>query len=121
VREFCRAGRSALYVSDMAACAGRVKASGWAGSYSAEQRFVAPSLLVLDEAFGKGVPGDFDADLLDRIVNRRHQRRRSTVLIANADDELFAERVGGGIVDRIREGGMAMRLAWPSFRGRRME
>lgn len=55
------------------------------------QRLVGVSLLVLDDV-GKGVPGEWDAETLWRIIDARWASHRSVVITSQYDTKALAER-----------------------------
>lgn len=119
VNHFCSLGRSAVIMSAMSFFL-LVRATYRADAAETEdqviERLVRRDLLVLDELHERGDTPSEDR-LLHRLINRRYERLKPTVLISNQTQEQFARQVGESIVDRIREGGRIITCGWSSLRG----
>lgn len=76
--------------------------------------FVKPDLLVVDEV-NHGL-SEADIRYLHRVVCKRYDKERSTVLISNEKPERFAELVGPRVTSRMQECGGIVVCDWPSFR-----
>jgi len=75
-------------------------------------------LLVIDEIQEKGETR-WEDQKLTAIVDARYGAGRPTLLIGNyRTREEFESSVSPSIIDRLNEGGGAIRCNWPSFRGR---
>lgn len=120
VREFCRAGRSALYADAMdvfLAIKGTYDDGARLSQQQVEDRYLRPALLVLDELHERGDTA-WEDRMLTRLINKRYAGRLATILISNQSEEDFAGRVGQSVVDRMADGGGIIVCDWPSLRGR---
>ena len=81
-------------------------------------RYIDADLLVIDEVSAR-YGTDAESLLLYRIVNKRYEQVKPTILISNLTSDETREAIGAPTLDRLREGG-GVRLVfdWPSFRGR---
>lgn len=78
--------------------------------------YVKPDLLILDEA---GVQFGTEAErlILFRMLNRRYEEMRPTILISNLPAEELKAFIGERVMDRFREGGGAVIVFdWDSYR-----
>lgn len=75
-------------------------------------------LLVIDEV-GVQYGTDGEQVILFDVLNRRYRDCRPTILLTNLKSKEFEQYVGARIFDRLKEGGIWQRFAWPSYRGRR--
>lgn len=82
------------------------------------ERFSSPSILYFSDPlppFGDLTP--FQASALFGVIDRRYRDRKPTWFALNVTDSDEARpRLGASIVDRIRDGAVALRCNWPSFR-----
>lgn len=79
------------------------------------RRFLAPSLLVVDELqVRKG--SEWENGILSYIIDRRYDSLKATVMIANLVPKEFLESVGPSISDRLYETGGIIECNWKSFR-----
>lgn len=108
-------GKTALHVEAMELC-GSVKDT-FSGDESAKQvlfRFIRPSLLIIDEV-NRGL-SQFDTGLIQRVLSRRYDTLRDTILISNETPDVFAELVGPRVISRINHTGQVHAFTWASFR-----
>jgi len=82
-----------------------------------EATFLRPELLVLD-AMEERADTPHKDRMLSRLIDKRYDAKRSTVLISNETAEKFKERVGETVADRIRDDGQLIACEWKSLRGR---
>ncbi|MBK1734865.1 hypothetical protein CKO15_06085 [Halorhodospira abdelmalekii] len=75
-------------------------------------------LLVLDEV-GVQTGSEHERMVLFEVFNRRYADMRPTVVISNLDYNALAHSLGERIIDRLLEGGTALRFTWDSYRRRR--
>jgi len=87
---------------------------GDGSSRQALYRFTGPKLLVIDEV-NRGL-SVFDTRLLQRVLSRRYDSMRDTVLISNESPEEFASLVGDRVMSRINDSGQVHVFGWESFR-----
>ncbi len=78
-------------------------------------KFVRPFLLVLDETQEK-FDTNFATRSLSLIIDKRYGAKKSTIMIANCNEQQIKGILGPSIIDRIKEGGGAIVFDWPSFR-----
>jgi len=107
--------KPALHVEAMELC-GSVKDT-FNSDESAKQvmfRFIRPALLLIDEVNRSLSP--FDIGLIQRVVSRRYDSLRDTILISNETPEGFTELVGPRVISRINDTGEVHTFTWPSFR-----
>lgn len=108
-------GKTALHVEAMELCE-QVKDT-FNGDESAKQaifRFTRPSLLIIDEV-NRGL-SQFDTRLIQRIISRRYDSMRDTILVSNETPEEFSTLVGDRVISRINDSGQVHAFTWPSFR-----
>lgn len=108
-------GKSALHVEAMELCE-NVKDT-FSGDESAKQvlyRYTRPSLLIIDEV-NRGL-SQYDTRLVQRVVSRRYDSFRDTILISNETPEEFSTLVGDRVISRINDTGKVHLFTWPSFR-----
>jgi DNA replication protein DnaC len=119
VNAFCSTFRSARYLNAMdyfielkATYGDRAKRD----ESQVERDYLRPALLVVDEVHERG-DTDWETRMLTRLVNRRYEEEKATVLVCNLTPAEFEKRVGESIADRIAEGGGIIVCDWPSLRG----
>lgn len=108
-------GKSALHVEAMELCE-NVKDT-FSGDESAKQvlyRYTRPSLLIIDEV-NRGL-SQYDTRLIQRVVSRRYDSFRDTILISNETPEEFSTLVGDRVISRINDTGKVHLFTWPNFR-----
>jgi DNA replication protein DnaC len=125
VKEFCRAARSARFLSSLKDYFSELRATFTEGAgvsqAQVERRYRRPDLLGIDEICER--PGtQFETEEFDRLVNDRYARDRATVLVTNLTPDALEDRLGSRIADRFRDrkdgsGGVIV-CDWPSLRGR---
>lgn len=79
------------------------------------EKYVHPSLLVLDEAHERGETA-FEDRLLTYVIDKRYDAMKDTVLISNMTKDDFLASVGSSISSRIQEAGGIIVCDWASFR-----
>lgn len=107
--------RQALTVEAMELC-DNVKDT-FSGNESSKQvlfRYTTPSLLVIDEV-NRGL-SLYETRLIQRVVSRRFDSLRDTILISNETPEEFAALVGDRVMSRINDTGEVHVFSWKSFR-----
>lgn len=107
--------RTALMVEAMELCDSVKDTFG--GDESSKQvlyKYLRPSLLVIDE-MNQGL-SQYDARLIQRVLSRRFDSMRDTILISNETPEAFCGIVGDRIVSRINDTGGVHEFDWRSFR-----
>lgn len=78
-------------------------------------KYMRPSLLCIDEV--NGGMSDFDIKLIQRVVSRRYDTKRSdTILISNETVDEFAKMIGDRVIDRINDTGLLFDFTWKGFR-----
>lgn len=81
------------------------------------QDFIAPAVLVIDEAHERAESA-WEDRTLTYIVNKRYEAMKDTMLITNETETAAAQSLGQSITNRMLEGGAFIHCNWPSFRGR---
>jgi DNA replication protein DnaC len=85
--------------------------------HEAIERFLAPRLLVIDEAHERGETA-WEDRMLNYIVDTRYADMRDTVLISNQTAEDFRTAIGSSIYSRLTEVGGILVCDWPSYRSK---
>lgn len=93
------------------------------GHQQAEMReWSAPWLLVLDQA-DKMPSVEWEVRLLFTLLDRRYEAGKATLLLCNVADNdpnawaaEIAAKLGGSVMDRIRETGVVEITSWPALR-----
>lgn len=114
VRAACERGRRALFVS-LADFLARVRSTYGDGAESEDavmRRFTDPSLLAIDEVRAE-VLTDHGRETLFRLINKRYNAGRATLITSNLQPKDLAAAAGAPTVDRLRSGGGAIAV----FRG----
>lgn len=120
VLDFCNKGKSAYFceaLDYLGKLQGSYRADSTKGQEKIETEFIRHDLLVLDEMQERGETF-WEDRMLTRLVNKRYANDKITVLISNQTKELFIERIGPSIADRMNEGGGIIVCNWNSLRGR---
>ena len=111
-------GNSALYakVYDVV---GDVKAT-WSNNGMTESEamnvYTKPDLLVIDEV-GMQFGSESEELILFRILNRRYEDVKCTVIVSNLDDKGLTKYLGERLIDRLHEsGGAEIGFNWGSHR-----
>lgn len=120
VQEFCRAGRSAVYLHVMdyfQALKATYADKARADESAVERRYLRFELLVLDEIHERGETA-WEDRTLTRLISKRYDDRLTTVLVSNQTRDEFAVRIGETIASRITDGGGVIACDWASLRGR---
>lgn len=73
-------------------------------------------LLVLDD-LGSEAVHEHAQQRLDRLIDERYGNNRLTVITSNASVDIFKQRVGARIADRMREAGRVVNCGNQSLRG----
>lgn len=111
-------GRSALYILVMDVFMA-IKGAYRAGNETAEDkilaRFVAPSLLIIDEITQRGET-DWENRMLTHILDHRYLAEKDTILIGNLKAEDLKANIGASVVSRLNETGGIIECNWQSFR-----
>ena len=79
--------------------------------------WVRPVLLVIDEITHR-LATDWTALNLQRLLDRRYEQMRKTILIGNITESELPAVLGPSTSDRLNEAGGVIVCEWPSFRGR---
>lgn len=80
-------------------------------------RYIAASLLVLDEVCMRSLPADGE-ELLFNLIDGRHKAGRRTLLLGNMGAEATRQWLGDRVNDRLRSGGVHFCYGeWSSSRG----
>lgn len=81
-------------------------------------KYAAPDVVAISDPlppYGSLTEGQ--AEFLFRVLDRRYRARKAVWITANfANKEEAAERLGSQLVDRMRDGAMAIHLNWASYR-----
>ena len=120
VLDFCRAGRSAVYLDTMdyfVELKQTYSDRSRQDESQIETKYLRPELLVLDEIQERGET-TWEDRMLVRLINKRYANELSTVLVGNLSKEDFPKHVGSSIKDRLLDGGGVIVCNWPSLRGR---
>ncbi len=120
VREFCKYGRSAMYLEAMdyfLELQETFDNGCKINSASVERKHIAPELIVLD-AMEERADTAWNDRMLVRLINKRYAANKSTLMISNQDAATFKKHIGESIEDRIRDGGGIILCNWKSLRGR---
>lgn len=81
--------------------------------------FATPDLLILDEA-GVGFGSEAEKLFIYRLINRRYEQVKPSIMIANLTIDEFKDRVGERVLDRLLESeGAIIPFTWNSHRTRR--
>ena len=99
----------------------RIKATWNKDSEETEQQaidyLIKPDLLVLDK-FGMSFGSDTERFLLDRIINKRYENIKPTILITNLNWENLKTLLGERVIDRMLDSkGLKVLFNWHSHRG----
>ncbi len=78
-------------------------------------RFVKPSLLVVDEATERGET-PWEDRMFGYILNKRYAAQRDTLIIGNFDEGGLLKSLGASVIDRLNETGGIIECNWKSFR-----
>ncbi len=117
IREACRRGRSARYITAYGMLLGvreAMKSSDDTES-SAIQRMITPSLLVIDEIHVRGET-DFEDRTFTHIIDQRYSHKLDTIMIGNLEEKEWAASVGSSVCSRLTEKGSIINCNWESFR-----
>tara|TARA_R100001594_G_scaffold131050_1_gene170443 strand:- start:1963 stop:2658 length:696 start_codon:yes stop_codon:yes gene_type:complete len=80
-------------------------------------RLVDPQILALsDPVPPKGEAREFYVDVLQRVVDRRYRRHRSTWATINAAGKEAEQRLSPALVDRLRHNATTFNCNWPTYR-----
>lgn len=71
--------------------------------------------LVLDE-FGERGDSNWESRVLVNIIDHRYDKMLSTVIIANMNRQVIADRIEHSIISRAQETGGLIVCDWPSYR-----
>jgi ATPase subunit of ABC transporter with duplicated ATPase domains len=78
-------------------------------------RFLAPSLLILDEAQERAETA-WEDRLITYLVDKRYQHEKDTLIISNLLEQYFRDSLGSSIISRLEETGGIIQCTWKSFR-----
>lgn len=80
--------------------------------------YTKPDVLLISDPIPVGASAsDYQRTILWRIIDRRYRDLKPTWVTMNVTDPKEAEaKLGGQIVDRLRDGATAVRCEWPSYR-----
>lgn len=82
-------------------------------------KYLSPSLLVIDE-IGIGHQTDFEHHTLSKIILRRFDQCRPTILISNLELKELTHFIGERVIDRFKVDGEALvPFNWESLRGKK--
>lgn len=81
-------------------------------------RYTAPDVLLLSDPIPvAGSTSDYQRSVLWRIIDRRYRDKKPTWVTMNVADGKEADmKLGGQIMDRLRDGATAVICEWPSYR-----
>jgi DNA replication protein DnaC len=120
VKRACRYGHSAMYreamdyFMDLRATYGN---AGRGTELEVESRYRRPSLLVLD-AVEEKASNEFEQRMLTRLLNKRLNDNKLTLIISNDTAQSLPSRIGRSLTDRLNDGGGILVCGWPSLRGK---
>ena len=78
--------------------------------------FADPDLLIIDEA-GVGFGSTSEEIFMYRMINRRYEQMKPTMVCANLTIEEFSDKIGERVLDRLMEGGgPVLVFDWDSYR-----
>ena len=80
------------------------------------KRFIAPHLLVIDEASERS-DSEWENRMFTYVIDQRYAAMTDTILISNQTPKDFEQSIGSSIYSRITEAGGIVQCDWPSFRG----
>lgn len=119
MREACKAGMSVVWVNGMKLFERRRDAIDTdIRERDILAEFSGPDVLAISDP----VPpwGDLEkgqAEFLFRLIDRRYRDMKPVWVTANVADGKDAEkRIGAQVIDRLRDGGLALECRWPSYR-----
>lgn len=108
-------GKSALHVEAMELCESvKDTFGGGESSKLVMQKYIQPNLLIVDE-FNRGL-SEYDTRLIQRIISRRYDTLRDTILISNEEPDEFGKLAGDRVMSRVNELGGVHEFTWESFR-----
>ena len=87
---------------------------GGAGEQAAIRSLVEPDLLVMDE-IGQRM-SEFDQQSVFNVINARYAEMRPMILMTNLSAPELDGVLGDRLADRLREVGIYLNFAWPSYR-----
>lgn len=80
------------------------------------RHYTSPHLLILDE-IGVQNGTDYEANMLFRVINKRYEDMKPTILISNLSEGELTEYIGHRTIDRFRENhGAVFVFNWESAR-----
>lgn len=82
---------------------------------SAQQFFIKPKLLVIDEMHVRS-DSAWEDNMLTDLIGKRYNAMLDTVLISNQKLNEFEQSVGASVMDRLNETGGVIEARWKSFR-----
>lgn len=86
----------------------------------AEQQFLEPALLVIDEIQVRGETPWEDVRLT-HMLDTRYANKKTTILVTNLTKDKLTQSVGESITDRFFDFGGVIECGWESLRGRLIE
>ena len=85
--------------------------------------YTKPDLLIIDEIIAN--MGEYDIKTISKVINRRYEMKRSTIIITNlslkSEDKkvrTLASVIGERIIDRLRDTSKAIQFTGESWRGK---
>lgn len=81
--------------------------------------FLRPFTLVID-AYEVRSESDFENRMIDHIIDRRYDDRKTTIVISNDNMDTFVKNIGLSSMDRIRETGALINFKNKSFRANKI-
>lgn len=119
IRDFCEEGKQAMYVR-ASALFRQIRDSfqnrnDGPSEIQIMESFIAPSLLVIDEAHERG-GSDFENQRMTEITDMRYGHMRHTIFLSNENKAEFVAGLGPSIISRMGHYGGMIECTWPSFR-----
>ena len=119
LRHVLERGGTGIYTTVMDML-GRIKATFHERAHETEQQVMdaltSCDLIVIDEV-GRSLDTNYELAQFFRVLDRRYQNLRPTILVTNLPKSKLLEFVGDAVVDRLRENGGAMLMFdWASQR-----
>jgi len=119
VRAFCLRGRWAVFseAGDYFLELDHAREMESRSALLVEADYLKPDVLVLD-AMEERATTEAKDRMLTRLIRKRHDALKRTLMVSNETPDQFKARVGETIADRIHDGGGVIECDWPSLRGR---
>lgn len=84
----------------------------------AMRKFVAPTVLILDEIHVRKMESEWESNILTDLIDRRYNAMKCTLMASNLDVDSFRDCVGDSIYSRLTHTGGFLLYEGPSFRAR---